>query len=128
MGAVKRVPADVICRVANVSVKRYKKIVWHTVDIVVRYSVPMDEYYDSIREIIDQCTDTDGVFVSAVFDFAFRTNIISLYSNVELPSDHMDLFEIVYSTDLYDVVCKNANVGQIKSIESAVLRGAMERL
>ncbi len=125
MNSVTKVPSDAICRVANVSVKQYKKIVWHTINIVVRYSIPIEEYYDLIHTIVDQCTDPDGNFIFAVFDFAFRANVVSSYSNVELPTDHADMFEVLYATDLYAVVCKNANAEQIRSIETAALRSAV---
>ena len=125
MAAVKVVPADAVRRVTDIAVKQHKKIVWRTVDIVVRYSLPMNEYYDTIRTIIEDCTDPENGFIFAVFDFAFRANIISMYSNVELPSERVEMFDAVYATDLYDTVCKNANAGQIKSIEAAVLRSAL---
>lgn len=116
MSTAKNVPADVICRAANLSTKKSKKIVWHTTDIIVRYSLGIDEYANLISKIITSCTDKDGDCVLAFVDFAVRVNVILAYSNVCLPTEPKQLFDISYSSDLYEAVYKNACSAQIDSI------------
>ena len=122
MSTIKNVPADVICRAANLSAKKNKKVVWHTTDIVVKYSLGIDEYIDLISKIISSCTDADGNCILAFVDFALRVNVILAYSNVDLPKEPEELFNISYSSDLYDVVYKNACSEQIDSIIDTVRR------
>lgn len=122
MGSIKTVTENEVARVMAVATKQYKKIVWHTSNITIKYSLGMKEYIDLFHAIIDGCTSPSGECVIAIVDFSIRVNVISAYSNVELPSDSEKLFDAVYSTDLYDIVCKNANTRQIESIVSSIYR------
>jgi hypothetical protein len=95
---------------------KYRKIVWHTAEMYVKTFLPLDEYKNLIDSIIQACTAENGECIYELVDFATKVNIIAAYALIELPEDIDELYYIVYETDLYDTVCKNANKDQVASV------------
>lgn len=114
--------AEEVKRVVGATSKRIKKVIWHTTDILVKYSIGLSEYIATFNSIIRDCTSENGELALPLIDFAIRVNIISHFSNVELPQDPSELFDVVYTSDLYDVVRKNANARQIDAIEKSIYK------
>lgn len=117
----KRISGEEITGLLTVASKKPKKVIWHSVDLLVRYSITFNEYQSVIHNIISECTNGDGDCVLPLLDCATKAYIIGAYANVELPNDSENLYSIIYGTDLYDVVFRNANQNQIKSIIQSVL-------
>ena len=122
MGQIKSLPASEVMRVTGITCRRSKKVVWHTADIVVLYSLSLQSYVDTINSIINDCTNGDGDCVVPFVDFSIRANIIRSYSNAELPDDQEKLFDVIYAYDLFETVYKNANSKQIDTIVQTVYR------
>ena len=99
---------------------KYRKIVWHTAEMYVKTFLSLDEYKDLIDSIVRTCTAEDGDCIYEMIDFVTRVNIIAAYALIELPEDIDELYYVVYESDLYDVVVKNANQWQIDSIIKSV--------
>lgn len=120
MGQIPKVTANTLMRIAGVSGKQYKKIQWHSTTITVKQTLSIEEYIDTIHSIIQSCMTPEKTCAVELLDFAIRSNIITSYTFVELPESLDDMFYIVYSSDLYEVVCKNASSSQIESIKTTV--------
>ena len=99
---------------------KYRKIVWHTAEMYVKTFLTLTEFRQLIDTIIQTCSMEDGALVYELVDFATRVNIIAAYALIELPEDIDELYYVVYESDLYDAVVKNANQWQIDSIVKSV--------
>ncbi len=122
MNATKKVPASTIHDAARMSAGKYKKVVWRTTSIDVAYCLGARRFLDVYRAIIKDSTSPDGECMLPLIDFSIRINVISAYTNVVMPDTVEDLFDVVYGSDLYDVVVKNANTSQINALINAVWR------
>lgn len=120
MGQIPKVTANTLKRIAGVSGKQYKKVQWHSTTITIKQALTIKEYIDTIHSIIQSCMTPEETCAVELLDFAIRLNIISSYAFVELPESLEDIFYIVYSTDLYDVVLKNVCSSQVESIRDTV--------
>lgn len=120
MDIAKRISADVVSRVASMSAKKHKKVVWHTANIRVAYSLGAKEFMDVYASIIRDCTTRDGECMLPLIDFSVRVNIIVAFSDVSLPDDMERLFDVIYGSDLYETVVRNANRAQIDALSRAV--------
>ena len=101
---------------------KYRKIVWHTAELYIKTFLSLEEYNELTDSIVQYCyVDADCPAYEMV-DFALRLNTIAFYAIIELPTDIDELYYIAYESDLYDVVCANANKAQISSIISFVDR------
>ena len=118
-------------RVVGMRRTKYRKVAWHTSELVVKSFLTMKEYFDTVHSILDDCTDKDGAVVYEMVDFATKLNVIISYALIELPDDIDELYYIVYETDLYKTVYSFANKDQIDAIVSSVdlcMRNGVESL
>ena len=120
VGQTKVLSKNEVLRVTGVSGKQYKTIQWHTVQIVVRPLLNMEEYIKTVRAIVVDCMSKDGEIAIELLDFSTRLHIIAAYAFVELPDDMEQLYYVVYQSDLYDTVLKVANRAQIDAIIKTV--------
>lgn len=121
MSKDKILSANDVKRVVGVTQKQIKKVMWHTANIYVKPFLVMEEYISTVDRILEMCCSPDDEgYIVALLDFAIRLNIVDSYSYVELPEDPKELFYVLYASDLYETVYKNACQSQIDSIKDAV--------
>ena len=112
--------AEELKRVTGVSAKQYKKVPWHSTELLIKQLITPKEYIEMIHNILNDCQTPDGNVAFEMVDFAIRVNTIAAYAFVDLPKDPNDLYYIVYASNLYDTICKYANKGQIESISKTI--------
>lgn len=103
----------------------YKDIVkynWHGKMIDIKYYLPRDDEVRLIHSVLECCGANDGAgyIIPEFVDLAIRANIVSAYTNIELPDTVDAQHRLLYCSDLYDVVLKNANHTQIENIKRSV--------
>ena len=120
MGTVKTLSVNELKRVTGISQKQYKQVAWHTTTVTIKQILSIQEYMETVQNIFRDCkTPDDGVAIE-LLDFAIRVNIISAYAFVNFPDNIDELYYFVYASDLYDLICANANKAQIESIKRTV--------
>ena len=95
---------------------------WHGAELEVKKKIPAAVMYDLVRNVADACFDKEtGEYLPEVRDFAERVAIVSAYANVRLPEDDVEhLHDILYRTDLYEVVWKSICSDQLLAISDAI--------
>jgi hypothetical protein len=120
MGQTTRLSANMINRMTSASGKQNQTITWHSTNLTVRHFLPIEEYVDCVRGIVDDCKAPDGSIAIELLDFSERLHIITAYAYVDMPEDFKQLYYIVYNSDLYDTVIKYVNDAQINAIHNTV--------
>lgn len=120
MSTTKVLSTNNLKRIVGVSRNQPKKVQWHTSEIIIEQLLPLEKQIGLVQKIIKDCSSTTEDIAIELLDFSIRTNIISAYAHVELPSEIEDLFYIVYASDLFEKVCATANKGQIDAIRECV--------
>lgn len=96
-------------------------IKWHGKNINVCKLLPPEKMIQLIHNIICECTDKERkIFMPELLDFLFKSNIITEYSQVELPIDIKDRYDVVYSSDLFDIISNSINSEQVSSIKQII--------
>lgn len=113
-------PIATLRRVVGLRRIKYKKVIWHTSELVIKSFLTIKEYFDTINNILMDCADKDGFVVYEMVDFATKLNIIISYALIELPDDIDELYYIAYESDLFKTICATANKDQIDSIVLSV--------
>lgn len=93
---------------------------WHSMSVKIRRLLPVHEFVETIKNILQDCRQKNGEYVRFLADFAIRTNIIASYAFVELPEDIDDLYVVAYESGIFELVAEHANGPQISSIISTV--------
>lgn len=91
---------------------------WKNRKFLVRPFINAYEVIDLASSIRQMCTNEEsGEMYPEMEDFAFKVNVISAYTTIELPEDINECYRIIYLTDLYETVSRNINNEQLKSIK-----------
>lgn len=120
MGQIPKVTASTLKRIAGVSGKQYKKVTWHSTTITVKQFLPINDYMNLVKHIIDDCSDNDDGVVVGLVDFAFKVNVVASYSFIELPKDINDMYYIICVSDLFETISSAINRNQLNSIANIV--------
>lgn len=93
-------------------------------DIEVTPVLPLDVYSNCVDRIVEMLYDESGNYMPEFKDFFIRIVILFAYTNVDFPDDFdeifRDLYELVYTTKLYDDVYKVVDKRQYETILEAV--------
>ena len=111
---------NMINHVTKMTRQKYKKINWHNAELYLKPLLEFDEFIQAVRDIVGRCLDDDGRLLPELLDFSTRIGIITYYGCVETPESLERMYEIAYTTDLYDAICKSVNEAQLNALRRAV--------
>lgn len=95
---------------------------WRGIEVAVKPSLEFTEVLEFVGSVVDSCFHEQGGFMPEVMDFAIKSNIISRYTNISLPDRLEHRYEILYNSDVVDVVCQNINMNQLREIAASIDR------
>lgn len=84
--------------------------------------IPFEKMLTFVNATADSCFTLEDEYVPQVSKFAFMSNVIDFYTDIELPSDLDERYKLVMLTDLYDAVVENVNEQQIEELRDGVAR------
>lgn len=104
--------AERAMEITNEMYKEYTDVEWHGEIIRIKYYLDMDVEHSMYNSIISCAYDGDNP-IPCLFDFAIKTNILSYYTNVQLPQDVNKLHKLIYCSDIIEVVKEHICAEQI---------------
>lgn len=119
-GKIKKIS---ISHIDEVMKENYNNVVtkdWFGADLVIRKTISFIEYMNVIDAITRACFDSAGVYYPGMMDFAIRCCVISVYANVNIPSDNDKQYNIAMNSGLYEEIVKEINIEQLNTIKEAV--------
>lgn len=102
-----------------------QNIEWNEMSVVVKRIIPLDMMIRFVDNVVESCFQGDSrEYMPEYMDFAIRSNVIAMYTNVELPKDYADQYAILYGTNLVDAVLEIVDRAQFQDM----LRSADHKL
>lgn len=92
------------------------------IKVLVRPLLDLNTFASAVESAVSSCFDEEGKYVPWMRDVSFAHAIIAAYSNLELPSNLHDVFDLINETDLYMQIGKVVNQNQFEMLERAVDR------
>jgi len=98
---------------------------FHGMDVTVKRVLTIEEMAQFVNDVVSGAfNDETNEYTPEFLELIRRAATISMYTNIELPDDAFDVYELVYSTDLYEkVIClidQDAYVDMIDAIDEKV--------
>lgn len=94
---------------------------FHGVNLTILKRIPFSTACEMVRKVADACFGEDGEYKPEIRDFALKICCVEAYTNVRLPSDNVEhQYDIVYGTDLFDVMFQVIDSCQLNEIMDAV--------
>lgn len=95
---------------------------YHGIVFNVTEWIPFDKVLSFVNATAESCFTLDDEYVPQVDKFAFMSNVIDFYTDINLPDDLDERYKLVMLTDLYDAVIENVNERQIEELRDGVAR------
>lgn len=121
MGVFKEfIAPDTFKRMAKKTDKAITEVKLGTATVKVRNTVSITEMLALTTSAVDTCFTSDGQYVPEMEDFAIKCGIIATYTNVQLPEELNEQYDVVYKTTLFDDIIGYINPVQYREIEYGV--------
>lgn len=122
MSKERKVPVKDIDRVMKENFKIEPAVVtWGGLEIKVKRTIGLANTIAFVSGVSDLCFS--GGFPEyhpSLKDFGFKSNILEYYTNIRLSSDVEKRHDLIYNTDIVDVVKKHINKEQLDEIWDAI--------
>ena len=96
---------------------------FHGLEIEVQKRIPYVRLSMIIDAVVKSCFDAEnGEYIPEVRDFATRLAVASAYTNLELPDETEEQYDMMYGTDLMEKIYE-----AIDYIQLSTLRGSIQK-
>lgn len=92
------------------------------ITVLVRPLLDLNTFASAVENTASSCFDGTGRYISWMRDIAFMHAVVAAYTNVELPTDLHDEFELLTGTTLYEKVVDVVDEFQFMMLKKAVER------
>ena len=94
---------------------------WHGLDLEIKTKLTLEEALLFVNTVVNSCFDTNtSAYTPEAKDFAIRSLVVELYSNVSLPQNLSRRYDILYRTDIYNTVLLEVNLEQHYTLIGAI--------
>lgn len=121
--ATKRVSIKALDRIAAETGKDKVIVDWHGESLEIDTMLTLGEAILFVDNIVNACVDTvTGEYHPEIEDFAVRSAVAAMYTNIAVPENAEHQYKLLYKTDLFDTVMENINQRQYSEMMLAVSR------
>lgn len=94
---------------------------WHGEELVIRTTLGLPEVMELVNRCADACfLDADHAYMPEKLPIAIKLSVISMYTNVTLPTNPNKLYDLLYRSDLFETVLDHINVQQFDEMCAAI--------
>lgn len=111
---------SVMIQIPSSEIENEVVIEWGGYEICITRTISLPKMLEFVANAAESCFGDDGSFIPEIMDFAVKSNIISMYTNIKLPKDVKKQYELLYMTNLCEEVVKQVNNQQINEILNSV--------
>lgn len=73
---------------------------WHGLEISVKRRLSLTEVLEFVNSVASTSFTENGTYVPAVTEFAVKSNVILMYTNLSLPDNLENRYQLIYGTDI----------------------------
>lgn len=129
MYEVAPISIDDIKNIAENKYKHYTSLKWLGHDLIIRKIIPFEAVHSFVNSVADACFNSEtGAYEPENRDFMYKYCEIVFFTNVELPLDFDDAYDVVYITNLNDMIHEYADQYQIADIQSSITEAIQYRI
>lgn len=94
---------------------------WNGLEIEIKRTLSFGEMLAFVDSVTKSCFGgEDEVYQPQAKDFAIRWQTVELYTNITLPSNPKNMYELLYGCDIVNVVTSYINKSQFNAMVAAV--------
>ena len=117
---MEKISYDVVNNIVG-SDDNVSKLVWEGVEIKVKRFLTMKEMFEFTNSVVDACfRKDDGSYRPEVKDFMVRSCILDIYTNIEIPENLENRYDMVYRFGVISEIMRYIDQAQFNAIMSAI--------
>lgn len=98
------------------------EIIWKSIPIRVTPHLTMAKMMEFVGTASSMCFSSDGEYLPEVLDFAIQSNVVSMYTDMELPDDLEQRYALTVHTDLVATIMEFIDQYQFREMTKAIDR------
>lgn len=118
---VKNISINAMDKIAKENYRRTIIKDWNGHELVVKRLLPLNGVLEFARKVAASCFAQDtNEYLPEVRDFAIRSTVVEMYANINLPDNLEHQYELLYMTDIFDVVFAEIDKTQFNALVDAI--------
>ena len=97
-----------------------KELEWNGLPLKIKTHISFDDMRVLVNGAVSACFNADGAYQPEIKDFVVKAMTIILYTNLSLPQKPSAQYDIIYGTDIMDVIIQNINWEQHQEMVWAI--------
>lgn len=104
-GNTERVDLSEFKKVAMPERNEFEELEWRGLKIKVRHMLDLAGVIKFVSYVAESCFDSEtGEYLPEIRDFALRSALIQFYTNIDLPEETGEQYELLYGNDLIESI------------------------
>lgn len=118
---IERISAgELLTTVGAVSVTDPAILKWHGLEIVVKRRLSLKDMMRFVDYIVESCFDDDATYLPELKDFAIGCSIVDQYTNIDMPENSEEKYEVIYGSDLVNSILDCVDMRQFHKMLEAI--------
>lgn len=93
---------------------------WIGIDVKIKRVIGVSDMIRFVRRVVDTTYEDDSEFMPEATEFAFKSCLVEFFTNLRMPSNAEKQYDIIYGTDIVDVILDVVSDSQIRDIRAAI--------
>ena len=113
MAKVKKISINALERVMKGNYEPTISIEWCGLEITIKKTLSLTEVIKFVEDVAETCfAEETNDYIPEVRDFAIKSNVLEMYTNLSLPKSNDARYALIYQTDVFDEIIKYINTAQ----------------
>lgn len=113
MAKVKKISINALERVMKGDYEPTISIEWCGLEITIKKTLSLTEVIKFVEDVAETCfAKGTNDYIPEVRDFAIKSNVLEMYTNLSLPKSNDARYALIYQTDVFDEIIKYINTAQ----------------
>lgn len=117
---IKKISINAFGKAVNSQYEPIHTIEWNGISIVVKHSLTLRDMLEFVNSVVKSCFGEDGSYMPEVRDFATRNCIIKYYTNISLPSNVEQRYDLLFHSTILDEIIPNIDYSQFDKMMRAI--------
>ena len=121
MAKIKKISINAFDKVKSECYTPTKVVEWHGIEVTIKPTLSLVNMIEFVSQVSKGCFDiNNATFMPELKDFTIKTCILEKYTNFTLPINVEHQYELLYCTDVVDMVLQHINIQQFEEMIAAI--------
>ena len=97
------------------------EVEWSGLSITLKKNLGFKDVLTFVNNVVHMCfEDETGEYLPEAKDFAIKSCVIDMYTNIELTENVLERYDLIYRSDIVDFILSNVDYLQFDEIRHAI--------